>query len=168
MMMPAVLCGALVLTACNTAQSDWNKATAADTLAAYQTFLQAHGSDKHADNVRGRILALKDEQAWTAARAANTADGYDGYLKAESGGVHVGEAQYYLTALQRADDWQTIRNDPSAAALRAFLLKYPQGLEAAQARAKLKELDHPTANYRASGPLNRTIPPQLPDRWREG
>jgi hypothetical protein len=137
---PVVLCAA-VLAACNTAKSDWNMATAANTLDAYQTFLRQHGSDEHADNARGRILALQDEQAWSKARAANTAEGYDAYLKTEGGGVHAEEAQYYLTALQRAQDWKAIQNDVSAASLQAFLQKYPQGVESNQARDRLKELD---------------------------
>jgi hypothetical protein len=137
---PTVLFVALVLSACNTAQSDWRKATAANTVAAYQTFLQQHGGDEHAGNARGRILALQDEQAWTAARAANTAEAYNAYLETESGGVHAEEARYYLTALQRAQDWKAIQNDASVASLQAFLQKYPQGVESNQARVRLKEL----------------------------
>jgi len=53
--------------------------------------------------------------------------------------VHVGEAKYQITALQRADAWKAIQNDASAASLQAFLLKYPQGLESNEARARLKE-----------------------------
>jgi hypothetical protein len=139
---PAVLCSAVLLSACNTAENDWNKAAAANSLAAYQAFLQEHGSDKHADNARGRMLALQDEQAWSTARAANTVEAYDGYLKMEGGGVHAQQAQYYLTALHRAADWQAIKDDASVAELQAFLQKYPQGLEANQARAKLKDLDY--------------------------
>ena len=132
---------AAVLTACNTADGDWRKATAANTLDAYQTFLRQHGGDEHADNARGRILALHDEQAWSKARAANTAEGYEAYLRTEGGGVHAEEAQYYLTALQRAQDWKALQNDASAASLQAFLQKYPQGVESNQARDRLKELD---------------------------
>jgi outer membrane protein assembly factor BamD (BamD/ComL family) len=137
---PTVLFVALVLTACDTAAGDWRKATAANTVAAYQTFLERHGSDEHAGNARGRILALQDEQAWTAARAANTEEAYNAYLKTESGGVHAEEARYYLTALRRARDWEAIQNDASVASLQAFLQKYPQGVESNQARVRLKEL----------------------------
>jgi SPOR domain len=141
-MTPVVLCTAILLAACNTAEDDWNKATAANALTAYQAFLQKHGSDKHGDDARGRILALQDDQAWTAARAANTVEAYDEYLKKEGGGVHAQQAQYYLTALHRAADWQTIKDNASVAALQAFLQKYPQGLEAEQAREKLKDLNY--------------------------
>jgi hypothetical protein len=140
-LIPAVVCIGAALTACNTAESDWQQATARNTMTAYQAFLQKHADSEHAENARGRILALQDDQAWTAARAANSIAAYQDYLKAESGGVHVGEAKYQITALQRADAWKALQNDASAASLQAFLLKYPQGLESNEARARLKELD---------------------------
>ena len=133
-----IACAAAALSACDSAQSDWNRATAANTLAAYQSFVQKHGDDKRADNARGRILALQDDQAWIAAQAANSIAGYQAYLSTESGGIHAREAQYQLTALQRAHDWQAAAKNGSAAALQAFLLKYPQGQEADQARTMLQ------------------------------
>ena len=138
---PALLCVGAALTACNTPESDWNKTAAANTMAAYQTFLQQHPGDKHAENAQGRILALKDEQAWSDAQATNSIAAYQRYLTAESGGVHVGEAKYHITALQRANDWKAIPNDASAEVLQAFLTKYPQGIESNEARSRLKELD---------------------------
>jgi hypothetical protein len=141
-LIPAVVCLGAALTACNTAESDWRQATAANTMSAYQAFLQKHADSRHAENARGRILALQDDQAWNAARAANSVAGYQDYLKAESGGLHVGEAKYQITALQRADAWKAIQSDASGASLQAFLLKYPQGLESNEARARLKELDY--------------------------
>lgn len=133
---PAVCIAALA--ACNTANSDWNKAVATNNVAAYQMFLQRHPGDQHADNAQGRILALKDEHAWSQAQAANTIGAYQAYLTAESGGVHVGEAKYHITALQRASDWKAIPGDAPAATLQAFLAKYPQGPESNEARDRLK------------------------------
>ncbi len=141
LLMPTLLCAA-ALTGCNSAQSDWNQATGANTLSAYQTFLQKHADDKHADDARGRILALQDDHAWSSAKATNSVASYEDYLKAKSGGVHVGEAKYNITALQRADEWKTLQNNPFATSLQAFLLKYPQGLESNEARSKLKQLDY--------------------------
>ena len=139
----AVVCMGGVLSACSLmADSDWHQATLANTIAAYQTFLQEHPNNKHADNARGRILALQDENAWSAARAANTLASYEGYLKAESGGVRVGDAKYQITALQRAEAWKALQSDPSAASLQAFLVLYPQGVESNRAREKLDEFYH--------------------------
>jgi hypothetical protein len=143
--MPLIMCAGLALSACNRADSDWKKATAANTLAAYQTFVQQHGGDKRADNARGRILALQDEQAWAAALKANTVEGFNAYLQAESGGVYADDARYHITALQRAADWQALQSDASdasVASLQEFLRKYPQGPESNQARAKLNDLSY--------------------------
>jgi len=141
--MPALVCAAAALSACNLmAESDWHKATVANTIAGYETFLQEHADNKHADNARGRILALRDEHAWSSAQATNTIAAYDGYLKAWSGGVHGGDAQYEITALQRAAAWKSLQSDPSAASVQAFLNIYPQGRESNEARAKLKEFYH--------------------------
>ncbi|HEX3913788.1 MAG TPA: hypothetical protein VHW71_09800 [Steroidobacteraceae bacterium] len=136
---PAIVCVAAALAACSTAKSDWNKARAANTVAAYRTFLQQHPGAKNAEDAQGRILALKDDNAWSRAQAADTVNAYQGYLTAESGGVHVGEAKYHITALQRARDWKAISADASAATLRSFLAKYPQGSESNEARARLKQ-----------------------------
>lgn len=142
-LMPVLICTAAVLGACNLmADSDWHKATVANTIAGYETFLRDYPRNEHADNARGRILALRDEQAWSAAQATQTIAGYDAYLKAQSGGVHAGDAKYQITALQRAAAWKLLQDDPSAASLQAFLVVYPQGRESNQARAKLNEFYH--------------------------
>ena len=143
LLIPAVVCAAAALSACNLmADSDWHKATAANTIASYEIFLKEHPTNKYADNAQGRILALRDEQAWSAALATNTIAGYDAYLKAWSGGVHGSDVPYQITALQRAAAWKTLQSDPSAASLQAFLVIYPQGRESNEARAKLKEFYH--------------------------
>jgi hypothetical protein len=143
LLMPALVYTAAFLGACNLmADSDWHKATVANTIAGYETFLQEHPHSMHADNAQGRILALRDDQAWSAAQATNTIAAYDGYLKAQSGGVHVGDAKYQITALERAAAWKALQSEPSAASLQAFLGVYPQGRESNEARAKLKEFYH--------------------------
>jgi hypothetical protein len=91
---------AFMITACGTAEYDWNKARAANTLAAYQDFFRHHSDDRRADNARGRILALQDDHAWVAARATNTAEAYGGYLRLEPGGIHAAEARYWEARAQ--------------------------------------------------------------------
>jgi hypothetical protein len=135
-----VLCTSLLLMACNFAEYDWYKATSANTLVAYQAFVREHPGDKHADEARGRILALQDDADWNTAKNLNTIAAFQDYLQKESGGVHVLEAQAQMTALKRADAWQTAQQDGSAASLQAFLKRYPQGPEADQARQQLDDM----------------------------
>jgi hypothetical protein len=96
-----MVCSGLLMMACNSAESDWNKATTANSASAYRTFLQQHSNDEHADEARDRILAFDDDQAWASALSANTVGGFQGYLQKESGGVYFLEAKARLAALER-------------------------------------------------------------------
>jgi hypothetical protein len=127
----------VALTGCDTTEKDWSVAKNANTLSAYQTFLQEHPGNIHEENAKGRILALNDDLAWNNAHAADTIAAYRNYLNSWSGGIHAGEATFQIKALQRAADWKVVSADPSVPQLQAFLLKYPQGAEADLARAQL-------------------------------
>jgi hypothetical protein len=96
-----VLCAALLATACGTAEYDWNQATAAGSLTAYRDFLKNHPADRRADYARGRIMALRDDQAWAMAQATHTVAAYREYLRTEGGGIHAADAQYEIAALER-------------------------------------------------------------------
>jgi hypothetical protein len=156
--LPFIVCAGLATSGCNTANSDWKDATMANTLTAYQTFLEKHADDKRADNARGRILALQDEQAWATAMKTNTLESFREYLKVESGGVYADDARYHITALERAAAWRSLQEDLSVGSLRAFLQKYPQGPESNEARAKLNDLSYPRhlTTYRVtSAPMSQ-------------
>jgi hypothetical protein len=135
-----VLSASLLIIACTPAWYDWNKAMAANTVAAYQAFVRKHPHDEHADDARGRVLALSDDQDWMMAQRSNTLESYQKYLQQEGGGVHADDARYQITALERAAAWKAMGSDASVAALQAFLQKYPQGPESNQARKKLEDL----------------------------
>jgi hypothetical protein len=137
-----VACVGLVIAGCGTAEYDWNKALAANTLAAYQSFLKDHGGSEYAEDARGRLLALKDDQAWALAQATNTIDGYQKYLRTEGGGVHAPDAQYAITAVERAQAWKSLPNNASTDSLQAFVQKYPQGPESNEARQRLAALNY--------------------------
>jgi len=130
-----ILASALV--ACSSTEADWQKATAANTVPAYQQFLQNHPTGNHADEARSRIRALEDDQAWMEAKNANTTESFQQYLQKEPMGTHAQQARDQLTALQRASAWQVAQASGTASALQDFLQKYPTGPEADQARARL-------------------------------
>jgi hypothetical protein len=139
---PLAACAGFALAGCGTAEWDWNKASAANTLAAYQAFVQNHPNDQRADDARGRILALQDEQGWAAAQKAASIAGYQAYLKTYGGGIHAEQAQFELAALQRAQAWKALQNDVSVPSLQAFLQKYPQGPESILARRQLRDFGY--------------------------
>jgi hypothetical protein len=106
-----MLCAALLISGCGTAEYDWNQATAAGTLPAYQSFVKNHPTDRRADDARGRILALQDDKAWAIAQAARSVAGYREYLRTESGGIYAADAQYEINALQRAAALKAVQSD---------------------------------------------------------
>lgn len=135
-----------LLIACSSADSDWKKADAANTTAAYADFLKQHPNDGHAPQAHERLQKIADEQAWSDAQKTNTLESYQQYLQKEPGGSHVPEANTQVTALGRAAAWKTAQAANTESALQDFLQKYDQGPEADQARAQLQKLK--SANYR--------------------
>jgi len=138
--LPALLFSSLLLVACSSTESDWNKASSAGTLAAYQQFLLQHPSGAHAQEARERIQSLQDDQAWTLAQNANTEQSLQQYLQQQPHGAHAAEARTRLADLQRGAAWQQAQSSNTATAYQAFLQQYPQAPEASQARARLQQL----------------------------
>jgi hypothetical protein len=132
-----LLATSVTVWACSSTQDDWNKANAANTVAAYQQFLSNHPTGDRSVEATGRIRALQDENAWTRAKQTNSSSAYQGYLQNQPTGSHVKEAQEAVTAVQRAADWQAAQTAGTAASIQDFLKKYPQGSEADQARTRL-------------------------------
>jgi outer membrane protein assembly factor BamD (BamD/ComL family) len=140
-----LICCAAALAACNSAKSEWSKASTADTIPAYQTFVSKYPNDVHVIDALGRIVSLQDAQAWSTAQVALTVAGYQQYLTSEPNGAHAQAARQQISTLERAAAWNTAQMDETVKSLQGFLQKYPTGLEADQAREKLKTL----TGYRA-------------------
>jgi SPOR domain len=128
------------LVACSSAETDWKKADAQATIAAYQQFLTAHPNDSHAEQARNRIHALGDEQAWALAGKSYTEDGFKQYVQAQPNGGHLQEARERITEFERAAAWKSARANPTVTVLQGFLNQYPKGPEADQARTQLQKL----------------------------
>lgn len=131
---------AIFLMACSSTEADWQKASAANTVAAYQDFLKEHPNGQHADEARTHIHSLEDNQAWMSAMNTNTEAGFQQYVQAQPAGSHIQDAQGKITGFERAAAWQTASANGSVDALKAFLDKYPQGPESDEARAQLQKL----------------------------
>src|SRR5579872_1454034 len=125
---------------CSSPDVDWQKADAAGTVAAYQTFLNEHPNDARAAQARERIQKLQDEEAWLQAQKTNTPEAFQAYVKDQPNGAHVSEARDSATALERAADWKVAQADGKQPALERFLQKYSQGPEVEQARTELAQL----------------------------
>ncbi len=144
---------AIALGACSSADTDWKKAAAANTLPAYEEFLTRHPNGPHSGEAGDRIHSLQDDEAWAEAKHANSVDAYRDYLQKEPAGSHTAEARDALAASQRAADWATVQHS-SPEALKDFLTRYPQGAEADQARQKLAELTGYKVRFGTAKPRN--------------
>ncbi len=134
---------ATILAACSSTEADWQKATAADTVAAYQDFLMQHPNGQQADEARSRIRARQDDQAWMDAMSADTEASFRQYARLEPHGSHLGEASARITGFERAAAWQSASGVGTTSALQAFLEQYPTGAQSDEARAQLERLNHP-------------------------
>jgi hypothetical protein len=134
------LLAAIPLVACNSAQGDWQKAGAHNTVAAYQEFLQKHPNTRQSVVARDRIQVLEDEKAWAQARQANTLAAFEDYLEEFPAGIHREEAQDHIAANERMTAWVAASATDTPEALEGFLDKFPHGPQANQARAKLVQM----------------------------
>ncbi len=130
----------VVLLACSSAESDWKKADAQRTVAAYQAFLKDHPDNAHADQARDRIQALEDDQAWADAQKTNTLESFQQYVQNRPKGAHLADVHDRIVVLERSAAWKIAQATATVPALQEFLEKYPQGPEADQARAQLQTL----------------------------
>ena len=95
------LCGALAVTACSSVNKDWADASAANTVAAYQSFVDKHAGDPHAQDAKAYILALQDDAAWKTAQTNNSLDSLRQYLQSEPNGSHAQTAREQIAVLER-------------------------------------------------------------------
>jgi hypothetical protein len=135
-----LLIPAAVLFGCSSAEQDWNRAVAANSVAAYQQYLTKHPGGPHQAEAGDRIHSLQDSEDWSEAKQANSTESYKAYLQKEPAGLHTKEAQDAIAASGEANDWKTAQSSGTVASLQDFLKKYPNGATAAQARAKLAEM----------------------------
>jgi ribosomal 50S subunit-associated protein YjgA (DUF615 family) len=136
----AALLTVAALAACSSARDDFDKASAQNTVAAYQDFLKHHPDTDLAVQARDKIQTLQDEQAWSSAQKSDTVEAFQQYLHDQPNGVHAADSRDRITALQRTAAWKTALADGKQPAIEAFLQKYPQGPEADQARSELQQL----------------------------
>lgn len=170
-LMSALILAAGALAACGSAQQDWNKATAQNTFAAYQQFLNQHPNTEFAAQARSRIQTMEDDQTWVRAQRLNSVGAFRQYLARQPNGSHAAESRARIAAFERADVWKAAEADGKAPALQAFLEKYPQGADSDQARAQLDRLKAEAyrvqvAAFRAQKDANRARD-KLQERYRK-
>jgi hypothetical protein len=85
-----------MLIACSGERRDWRSAEAADTVEAYDQFIERHPESELAEQARARLAQLTEEREWQRASTANTPESYRAFLAQHPNGKWAGEARIRL------------------------------------------------------------------------
>jgi SPOR domain len=92
----AITAMALMAIACSGRQQQWETARRADTLEAYQQFLQSYPDGEFASQAQARVRELQETSDWQQAIQTDTADGYQQFLNQHPQGRWADEARIRL------------------------------------------------------------------------
>jgi cell division septation protein DedD len=134
---------ASLLFACSNPQSDWQKAEADNTEAAYQAFLAKYPEGEWAQKAQAQLDTIKDTHDWESAQTSDNADAYNNYLSAHATGAHVGEARQRIADLERDTAWAAAQQAGTKQAFEDFLARHADAPQAEQARAQIAALTPP-------------------------
>jgi hypothetical protein len=129
---------------CDRQEAAWQEAKEADTIAAYQAYVEAHGDGPQADEAEQRIRALQAADLWKEIREAETVEAYERFLKRFPDSQEAEEARARIAELERQNEWAGLRTSSDIDALRAFAERYhdyPLGEEARQRIGELEEAE---------------------------
>jgi hypothetical protein len=87
------LVASFALAACSGESRDWRSAEAADTVEAYDHFVDKHPDSEHAAQARTRLAQLGEDREWQRASTADTAAAYREFLVQHPNGKWAGEAR---------------------------------------------------------------------------
>jgi len=130
-----------LLAGCDTREKDWEAARQADSIAAYEEFLEQHPDGEYTDTARERIAGLRQQEAWDSARDADSVEAYQAFLDEHPDSEQAAQADARISDLKRADRWAQLRNSTEIAQLEAFVRRYRNSEEAAQARERIAQLE---------------------------
>jgi SPOR domain len=109
-LMIVIAAAALMVIACSGRQQQWETARRADTLEAYQKFLQSYPDGEFASQAEARVRELQETADWQKAIETDTADGYQQFLNQHPQGRMADEARIRLGNFALA---QTPSNTPA-------------------------------------------------------
>jgi cell division septation protein DedD len=89
----ATILSLLLLCACSRETADWKSASTADTIEAYQQFLQQHPKAAETAAAQARLKTLTDDRAWQAAAGADTRAAYEQFVAQHADSKWVQEAR---------------------------------------------------------------------------
>jgi cell division protein FtsN len=97
-----VIALAMLTSACDPRQSDWESARKADTTQAYAEFLKRYPQGDFVSQARARLEELKQDEDWKSALAEDSAQGYQHFIEFHPVGAHADEARIRIENLSLA------------------------------------------------------------------
>ncbi|MFM9947021.1 MAG: SUMF1/EgtB/PvdO family nonheme iron enzyme [Saprospiraceae bacterium] len=104
------------------AASAYQRAVAANTIAAYDAFLNDYPQSTYAAEARARLVVLREPAAWQRAVAANSFESYVEYLREHPNGFNAAEAARRRDALN-----PIVEGDPAVKKLEADMVALTGG-----------------------------------------
>jgi cell division septation protein DedD len=133
----------LLVVACSNPETDWAKAQAENTQAAYEDFLERHPDSEWSRRAQAEIDVIGDRRAWEKAQTADAVEAYNSYLLTQPVGAYIGAARQRIYELETEAAWAAAQAAGSRIALEDFIIRYADTAQAEQARARLTELASP-------------------------
>jgi hypothetical protein len=87
---------AFAVAGCGREESAWEEARRANTVAAYEGYMERHPAGAHAAQARAGIRALEDDAAWARAERIGTPEAWQRYLAGRPSGRHAELARRML------------------------------------------------------------------------
>ena len=134
----------LLASGCDRQEAAWQEAREADTITAYEAYVEEYGDSQQANDAQQRIRALRAAELWQETRQAGTVKAYQRFLQQFPGTPEAEEARARLAELERQNEWAGLRTSGDIDALRAFAERYhdyPLGEEARQRVGELEEAE---------------------------
>lgn len=149
---------AFVLAACSRQETGWRNARDANSVPAYEAYLEQFPAGTHAVEARAKIRELREEQEWARASRLATPEAYQRYLGAYP------EGRYATAARERLSDFVLARAPSSE---RQYVVQLGAYSNEAAARAVLARLGSDHADL-FEGLQLRVLPPAEgePRLWR--
>ena len=125
-----------LIAGCATMQSRWAATESADTITAYEDFLNKYPEGDLANQARARLKELYEQRDWKEAEAQNTISAYEDFLKRYTLGILADDARLRIEKL----DFEQAQAKDTISAYDGFLQRYPQGIFADEARSRREKL----------------------------
>jgi hypothetical protein len=122
----------VLLSGCNTTESDWKHAKDANTVAAYSGFLAKHPQGNHVSDANAAIENLD----WAMTKDANTVPAYEDFVRKHPAGQFAETAKTALMDVR----WADAKRTETTQSYKSFLDLYPSSPYTAEATARIEAL----------------------------